>query len=260
MRFTVTNGFTIGGVNGNPGNTATGPNPQFGDDLSVVKGAHQLQFGGNYIFQLMNYWSGLNATGSGTLSGNTSGTGLAMADFLTAAGNGAYGWVQGNIYGFTLRQNYFALYAQDSWKMKHNLTVSYGVRYEPYLAVYSKYGQFMHFDPAQFTAGVRSQVFVNAPAGLTFPGDPSYTPGRKRREQPMAEVRASSWRRFGIRREMERCHPQRLWHLQRSRVGLQSELHRAGSALRRQHHGQQSHPRKSLDHAGRRQSFPDRRQ
>jgi hypothetical protein len=178
VRFTVTNGFAIGGVNGNPGNTATGPNSQVGDDISIIKGSHQIQFGGNYIFQMMNYWSGLNATGSGTFSGNTSGTGLAMADFLTAAGNGAYGWVQGNIYGFTLRQNYFGVYAQDSWKIAHNFTMSYGVRYEPYLAVYSKYGQFMHFDMTQFQAGVKSQTFVNAPAGLTFPGDPSYTPGR----------------------------------------------------------------------------------
>jgi hypothetical protein len=101
-----------------------------------------------------------------------------MADFLAAAGNGAYGWVQGNVYGFTLRQNYFGVYAQDSWKIAHNFTMTYGVRYEPYLAVYSKYGQFMHFDMGQFQAGVRSQTFVNAPAGLTFPGDPSYTPGR----------------------------------------------------------------------------------
>jgi hypothetical protein len=178
VRFTVTNGFAIGSVNGNPGNTATGPNPQFGDDLSIVKGSHQLQFGGNYIFQLMNYWSGLNATGSGTFSGNTSGTGLAMADYLVGAGNGAYGWVQGNIYGFTLRSNYFSLYAQDSWKVARNFTVSYGVRYEPYLAIYSKFGQFMHWDQSQFLAGVKSQVFVNAPAGLTFPGDPSFTPGR----------------------------------------------------------------------------------
>jgi hypothetical protein len=191
VRFTVANGFTIGGVNGNPGNTATGPNPQFGDDLSIVKGSHQLQFGGSYIFQLMNYWSGLNATGSGTFAGGTSGTGLAMADFLTGAGNGAYGWVQGNIYGFTLRQNYLGLYAQDSWKLAHNLTVSYGLRYEPYLAVYSKYGQFMHFDQNQFNAGVKSQTFVNAPPGLTFPGDPSYTPGRS--------VENDKWSKFAPR-------------------------------------------------------------
>jgi hypothetical protein len=173
IRLTVNgNGFTIGGVNGNPGAAFTGPNPQVAEDLSIIKGSHQLGFGGNYMFQLMNYWSGLNATGAFTFGGTASG--LPMADFLLGVSPTV---AQGNIYGFTLRQNYFGLYAQDSWKVNRKFTVTYGVRYEPYLPVYSKYGQFMHFDPAQFAAGVKSQVYVNAPAGLTFPGDPTYTAG-----------------------------------------------------------------------------------
>jgi hypothetical protein len=35
-------GFTIGSVNGNPRNIATGPNPQFADDISIVKSYHQI--------------------------------------------------------------------------------------------------------------------------------------------------------------------------------------------------------------------------
>ena len=88
-----------------------------------------------------------------------------MSDFLTGIGGGAFTFTQGNTYGFTTRQNYFGLYAQDSWKIVKNLTLSYGVRYEPYLAVYSKFGQFMHFDDAQFLAGTKSTGFCQRPGG-----------------------------------------------------------------------------------------------
>jgi len=167
------NGFSVGGVNGTPGAAFTGPNPQVGEDISMVKGNHQLGFGANYIFQLMNYWSGLNAPGVFTFSGQT--TTLGMADFFIGVPSTMS---QGNIYGFTLRQNYIGLYAQDSWKITPRLTVTYGTRYEPYLAVYSKYGQFMHFDQSRFTQGLKSTVYTNAPAGMIYPGDDAYTPGR----------------------------------------------------------------------------------
>ena len=174
IRLTVQgNGFSIGGVNGTPGAAFTGPNPQLGEDISIIKGNHQIGFGANYIFQLMNYWSGLNAPGAFTFSGQT--TTLGIADFMIGVPSAV---VQGNVYGFTLRQHYVGLYVQDTWKVTPRFTVSYGLRWEPYLAVYSKYGQFMHFDQARFTQGLKSQVYVNAPAGMTYPGDPTYSPGR----------------------------------------------------------------------------------
>jgi hypothetical protein len=36
---------------------------------------------------------------------------------------------------------------------------------------------FTHFDPALFASGTRSSVYVNAPAGIIFPGDSQYTVG-----------------------------------------------------------------------------------
>src|SRR2546430_12838632 len=39
------------------------------------------------------------------------------------------------------------------------------------ISVYSKNGYFVHFDPGAFAQGEKSSVYVNAPAGLTFPGD-----------------------------------------------------------------------------------------
>src|SRR5205085_10421614 len=117
--------------------------------------------------------SGINATGLLTFNGSV--TGLGLADLLV--GN-ASAWAQGNANGFYNRQNYFSLYAQDSWKLRPRFIINYGVRYEPYLAVTSKYGWFIHYDQGLFNTGTRStSVYTNAPAGLIFPGDAQYTPG-----------------------------------------------------------------------------------
>ena len=61
--------------------------------------------------------------------------------------------------------------------MTPRLTLNYGVRWEPYLALYNDRGENENFNPALFAAGVHSSVFTNAPAGLFFPGDPQYTSG-----------------------------------------------------------------------------------
>ena len=93
---------------------------------------------------------------SGQATGNT------LADFLTGQPSSATSnnqVTQGTTSGFAYRQHYIGLYAQDSWKVTPRLTVTYGLRWEPYLAVYSKYGQFMHFDQARFTQGLKSQVY-----------------------------------------------------------------------------------------------------
>jgi len=61
--------------------------------------------------------------------------------------------------------------------MTPRLTLTYGVRWEPYLPWASKYGWFSHFDQELFDQNVRSTVFVNAPAGMVFPGDSQYECG-----------------------------------------------------------------------------------
>ena len=171
--MTMTNGgFSLGTTAAVPGESHNGPNISLNEDISWVKGSHQIGFGGSIYRQMMNYWSGLNGMGQPNFNGAV--TGLTLGDFLTGQTNT---FSQGLIYGFYNRQYYSSIYAQDVWKLTSRLTLSYGVRWEPYTAPYNKTGQFSHFDTTLFNQGFHSSVFVNAPAGLAFPGDPQYACG-----------------------------------------------------------------------------------
>src|SRR4029077_19348729 len=121
------------------------------------------------------YWSagGVNASGLANFDGSV--TGLAVADFMLGRFSS---WSQGTLYGFYSRQTYQALYIQDSWKITSRLTANYGVRWEPYTAVYQKRtAQDLHFDRGLFDQNVHSTIYKNAPAGLVFSGDPQYNCG-----------------------------------------------------------------------------------
>src|SRR5579864_1747170 len=167
------NGFNIGGGNSIINVDAGGPNPSINDDVSWVKGSHQIGFGGSYVHTLLNYSSGINATGLMTFNGTV--TGLGLSDFLLGQ---AVTWAQGNLQSYLYnRQQYLALYLQDSWKATPRLTVNYGVRWEPFFAFTNKHGWFDHFDPGLFAQNIHSTVYPNAPAGLIFPGDPQWTAG-----------------------------------------------------------------------------------
>jgi hypothetical protein len=173
-RVAVTgNGFSIGSGNSIINHANTGPDLNIVEDLSWVKGSHQFGFGGSYLRMLINYVSGINATGLPSFNGAI--TGLSMADFLLGD---AVTWTQGDISYFYNRETYVGLYAQDTWKPTSRLTVNYGVRWEPWLPIWSKESLFDRFDQGLFNQGVVSGVHVNAPAGLVFPGDPQWTSGQ----------------------------------------------------------------------------------
>ena len=167
--------FAIGGGAAAPGVSHNGPLWNLSDDISWVKGSHQIGFGGSIYHQQLNYWSGggVNATGLATFDGSV--TGFPLADFMIGR---FASWSQGTLYGFYSRQFYQALYIEDSWKISSRLTANFGVRWEPYTAVYqSRTAQDLHFDPTLYANGVRSTYYQNAPPGLVFSGDPQYTCG-----------------------------------------------------------------------------------
>ncbi len=173
INVNVTGGFSMGASPAQPGDTPTRAY-QFADDLTTIKGAHTLGFGANYIRTVYNSVSYLRAVGANTFSGQV--TGLGLADFLLGRStNFGTGVVSGN----TIRANYIGIYGQDSWRLSPNVTVNYGLRWEPYLPIFAVDGHITHFDRDAFNQSIRSTVFPNAPPGLMFPGDPGMPDGNK---------------------------------------------------------------------------------
>ena len=172
ITLTATGAFNIGSGSASLGAQHNGPMPHFVDDVSWIKGNHQISFGGGIYQQRLNYFSAVNANGTATFTAQN--TGLIFGDIMLGLPNT---FAQGTVYGFYTRQFYDALYVQDNWKVTPRLTLNYGVRWEPYLSPYNNRGENEAFIPANYAAGIKTTVFQNAPPGLIFPGDAQYTSG-----------------------------------------------------------------------------------
>jgi hypothetical protein len=147
------------------------------DDLNIVRGNHQLTFGGN-LSEYKVYQRCL-VSGQGSYTFNGSGTGLGMADLLTGK---LASLMQVSAVQWSSRQTYLAAYAQDVWKASQRVTINAGLRWEPFLPLAVGYGHgatlneggSFEFSQDRFSQGVRSTVYSNAPVGLYFPGDPGF--------------------------------------------------------------------------------------
>lgn len=165
------NGFQIGGGTENEAQFKTNTY-QISDDLTLIRGAHQFIVGGNYAH--WNSYNTANVRSPGQLTVGTTGTGLALGDFLTGKLSGAIGLQQSAPNFLIMKQTYVSFYAQDTWRASPNLTVNYGIRWEPYLPQEITNNAVYNFDLTRFQQGVKSSVYKNAPAGLFYPGDPGF--------------------------------------------------------------------------------------
>ena len=96
------------------------------ENVALDRGAHRLKFGGYYFHLRFRPEQPDNARGAFTYTGQFSGH--AFADFLlgyptTAVGGNGRGDENG-------RTNWLHLFAQDDWRIRPNLTVNLGLRYE----------------------------------------------------------------------------------------------------------------------------------
>ena len=134
----------------------------FSDGLSRVFGNHTLKAGGQFHADQVNTIS--NATFNGTFSINGTETGDPYADLLLGV---ASNFTQSSGARFYLRNRYAALYVQDSWRARHDLTVNAGLRWDLISPWREKYNQLQTYIP-----GARSVLYPGAPVGLVVAGDP----------------------------------------------------------------------------------------
>ena len=168
MAITVSSGFSMGPTGAKPSTVPTKAF-QLVDDLSFVRGAHQVGVGANFIHTSVDSISVGAAAGSFSFTGVNTGHG--MADFLLGRPNS---FNQGQLYTPRGMMNYVGVYVQDAWRVSPGLTLNAGLRWDPYLPYYSDQKHLNHFSLEQFRAGVRSTAFRNAPVGVIFEGDPGY--------------------------------------------------------------------------------------
>jgi hypothetical protein len=135
---------------------------QWTDNFSKVLGRHTMKFGGEVHFDQINTNPIAQFNGNFLFTGSE--TGSDFADFLLGIPSQ---YNQSQLQPFYGRNQYFGLYAQDSWRVRSNLTLNYGVRWDRIEPWSEKNNGISTFSP-----GKQSAVFPRAPAGILFPGDP----------------------------------------------------------------------------------------
>lgn len=159
----IFNNFTIGVP---PLNTFQPNNTFVGTEVfSKVFGKHTLKFGGEFRYLQINERNYANPNGGFVFNGNA--TGSDFADFLLGAPATSGGYTQAALQLLDSRTRYGGAFAQDTWKVKPNLTLNLGLRWEVSMPWYDTQGKIQTFNP-----GEQSVVFPLAPNGLVFPGDP----------------------------------------------------------------------------------------
>jgi hypothetical protein len=146
---------------------------QVSNDLTMVRGRHQISLGGTVSY--WHYRLRAHARSGGLWRFTGQATGLGLADLLV----GRVGTLtHSGPAKLLMDQWYLGLYAQDTWRMSGRVTVNAGLRWEPYFGQNILNGAAYNFSPANFRDNVGSTVFRYAPAGLLFPGDAGFPPGR----------------------------------------------------------------------------------
>ena len=121
---------------------------QFYDDAFLTKGTHSLKFG--FPFERQRYNGQTYNRPNGTFKFPS------LTGFLTNTPTQVLFPIPGSSHEIGMRQSIFGGYVQDDWRMRSNLTLNLGLRYEPLTLPYEVHNQLENIPDAGFYTGGRS--------------------------------------------------------------------------------------------------------
>ena len=132
------------------------------DSITKTKGRHLIVGG---VDVLRQYWDlATDWLALPIISFDGGVTGHELSDFLVGR---VASYTQGGGEYQRLHATQIGVYVQDQIRVAQNLTMSAGVRWEPFLAPVPSSGRIPVFSP-----GEQSTRYPNAPVGVVYPGDP----------------------------------------------------------------------------------------
>jgi Outer membrane receptor for ferrienterochelin and colicins len=133
---------------------------QLRDTMTWIRGPHEIKFGGEYLRSVNNIKNDFRTMGLFTFNGSI--TGNATADFML--GNVYQFWQGGGEYK-DLEGNRGGLFVQDNYRIRQNVTLNLGLRWDPELPFHDSLGRVQCFAP-----GAKSTRFPSAPVGYLNAG------------------------------------------------------------------------------------------
>jgi hypothetical protein len=167
--ISVSGGFIIG--NNSEGELPqTGNTFQWTDNYTRVIGNHTMKFGGDYRRQRFDQFLFFDVNGSFSFSpGGPDDLGSSQdvyPDYFLGLPN-SFG--QGSAQGENIRNSALYLFTQDSWKIKSNLTLNYGLRWELNTPQYDTGNRLQTFRPGQADTQYPCVISANGSALTGFP-------------------------------------------------------------------------------------------
>ena len=165
-------GFTSLDGSSKPGNSS-GPMVSISDNFTwILNSGHTLKFGAfvGRDTQINADQIAFNQNGWFTFrdAGNPATTGNAIAN--AALGNFDTYFEIGSAADTHVRSNAYELFAQDTWKVRPNLTLELGIRYSYFAPWTAKWNDISNFDPRYFTTAARA--VLDPRTGAIIGGDP----------------------------------------------------------------------------------------
>jgi predicted heme/steroid binding protein len=188
-RIPTVNMSNFSGLSGGPyPSHSAGPIYDASDSFTWIKGNHTLKFGALFEYSGENDNDEINVQACSTCTNNQNGQflfsnnggnfvrpGYVLASSGTAAANAALGLFDtyseiGHRAYTVFRSSMYEGFAQDSWKAKQNLTITYGVRYTVNVPYHTIWNNMIAFDPTLYNPN--NAVTIDPKSGL-ITGNPT---------------------------------------------------------------------------------------